>query len=242
MGVPVPGARLIVARLPLAGQSLRITGEEAAHARARRLSAGAAVVLVDGSGAEGFGTVERAAPGSLDVRVDTVAQAPADHFPPIHLLVAAVRAERLAWIAEKATELGTARITVVESERTQSHRASAAPLARLERVVREAAKQSERARWPTLHGPRSFSDAVVGESSAHRLLLDPRGESFPERLGAGSVALLIGPEGGWSEAEHAMALESGWSVASLAAGKLRAETAAVGALMLTRAALARIPH
>lgn len=242
MGVPDPGARLIVPRVPEPGRSFRITGEEAAHARARRLSAGAAVVLVDGSGMEGFGTVERIGPGRLDVRVETVAQAPSDSLFPIHLLVAAVRAERLAWIAEKATELGAARITLVSSERTQSHRASAASHPRLERVVREAAKQSERARWPTLHGPLPFSDALGEETSAHRFLLDPRGESFPERLGAGSVALLVGPEGGWSEAEHAAALGSGWRVASLAAGKLRAETAAVGALMLARAALARIPH
>lgn len=240
--MPVSDARLIVPRVPEPGQSFRISGEEAAHARARRLAAGASVVLVDGSGAEAFGTVESVGPGRLDVRVESVGESPPDRLPPIHLLVAALRAERLAWIAEKATELGVARLTLVESDRTQSHRVSAASLPRLERVVREAAKQSERARWPSLDGPRPFSVAIREESSAHRFLLDSRGEIFPGELGAGSVAILVGPEGGWSEAEPAAALASGWAVASLAAGKLRAETAAVGALMLARTVLSRIPH
>jgi 16S rRNA (uracil1498-N3)-methyltransferase len=56
------------------------------------------------------------------------------------------------------------------------------------------------------------------------------------------VALLVGPEGGWSDAEVAAARDFGWLATSLPAGKLRAETAAVAALTLTRAALARIPH
>ena len=240
--MPVPDARLIVPRVPEAGQPFRITGEEAAHARARRLAAGASVVLVDGSGAEAAGTVEGVGPGHLDVRVESISQSPPDRLPPIHLLVAAVRAERLAWIAEKATELGAARLTLVESERTQGHRASAVSLPRLERVVREAAKQSERARWPTLDGPRPFLGVIREEASEHRILLDPRGESFPGELRGGPVALLVGPEGGWSEAEQTAALASGWTMASLAAGKLRSETAAVGALILARTALSRIPH
>lgn len=240
--MPVSDARLIVSRVPEAGQSLRISAEEAAHARARRLAAGASVVLIDGSGAEAFGTVESVGPGRLDVRVERIGQSPPDRLAPMHLLVAAVRADRLAWIAEKATELGASRLTLVDSERTQSHRASAASLPRLERVVREAAKQSERARWPSLDGPRPFSVAIGEEASAQRFLLDSRGERFPVDLGAGSVALLVGPEGGWSEAEQAAARASGWIVASLAAGKLRSETAAVAALVLARTALARIPH
>jgi 16S rRNA (uracil1498-N3)-methyltransferase len=53
------------------------------------------------------------------------------------------------------------------------------------------------------------------------------------------TALLVGPEGGWSQADLDAALSAGWIVASLSAGTLRAETAAVAALALARAALAR---
>jgi len=238
----VSGTRLIVERLPESGQRFRVAGEEAAHARARRLAAGDPVVLVDGSGIEASGRIERVGRGTFDVLVEAVHAAPEDSTPPIHLLVAVVRVERLAWIAEKATELGAARLTIVESERTQRFRAREAILPRLERVVREAAKQAERARWPSIAGPVAFAEAIHGEHARHRLLLDPRGESFPPRLESGSAALVVGPEGGWSDAEQAEALGAGWTTASLAAGKLRAETAAIGALVLARAAFARNPH
>ncbi len=237
-------ARLVVEALPAAGDTCRIEGEEAAHARARRLAAGDAVVLVDGSGREGRGRVARVTRAAIEVAVETVRAVRGDGHGPIHLLVAAVRPERLSWIAEKATELGAERLTLVTSERTQRFRASEALAARLDRVVREAAKQAERASWPRIAGPLPLPDAFAGEASGTRLILEPSGEPFPSALPAGSVALLVGPEGGWTEAELDAALASGWVAASLAAGKLRAETAAVAALTLARTAMARarLPH
>ncbi len=237
--MPLSGARFVVERLPRAGEILELTGEDAAHARARRLADGDPVVLVDGTGNEAVGRVERASRSGVRVRVDAVAAGPPDPLPAIRLYVAAVRAERLAWIAEKATELGAASLTLVVSERTQSPRAGAPIVARLARVVAEAAKQSERARWPGVAGPIAYADALAVESARHRFLLDPRGEPFPASLVGGEVALLVGPEGGWSDAEHADALAAGWRAIALAAGKLRAETAAVSGLTLAREALAR---
>ncbi len=243
MELPVSGARLVVDALPAAGASCRIGGAEAAHANARRLRRGDAVVLIDGSGREARARVtERGAQG-LDVAVESVAEAPRDPLPAITLAVSAVRGERLAWIAEKATELGVDRLVIVRSERTQTFRAAESSAERLERVVREAAKQSERARWPAIEGPLPLAAFLSREAAGagHRLVLDSRGEAFPSALAALPTALLVGPEGGWSEADLGAALSAGWIVASLAAGILRAETAAVAALALARAALARGP-
>ncbi len=241
MDEPLPFARFVVQAIPPAGASCRIGGEEVAHARARRLSAGDPVILVDGSGREAQGRLTRLSRGALEVAVESVGPAAPQPASEIHLLVAAVRAERLAWIAEKATELGAERLTLVSSERTQRFRAGEGLPARLSRVVREAAKQCERARWPSIAGPVALADLLRSEASANRLILDPTGEPFPAALPAGSTALLVGPEGGWTDAELEAALESGWIAASLAAGKLRAETAAIAALTLARAALARGP-
>ncbi len=241
MELPVPGTRLVVDALPAAGASCRIGGAEAAHANARRLRRGDAVILIDGSGREGRGRVtERGAQG-LDVAVEFVAEAPPDAVPPITLAVSAVRGERLAWVAEKATELGVGRLVIVRSERTQSFRAAESSAERLARVVREAAKQSERARWPVIEGPLALAAYLSSEAARHRFVLDSRGEAFPSALAALPTALLVGPEGGWSEADLGAALSAGWLVASLAAGILRAETAAVAALALARSALARGP-
>jgi 16S rRNA (uracil1498-N3)-methyltransferase len=158
----------------------------------------------------------------------------------ITLLVSALRLERLSWAAEKATELSARRLIVVQTQRTQGFRAAAAHVARLVRVVREAAKQCEASRWPAVSGPVPLEEALE-EPALHRLFLDATGGPFPLRLESGAVALLVGPEGGWTTAETTAARESGWYCVGLPAGKLRAETAAIAAMVLTRAALKSSP-
>jgi 16S rRNA (uracil1498-N3)-methyltransferase len=234
----VSRARLIVAACPEAGSSLVITGAEAAHARALRLAPGDSVTLVDGTGVEAHGTVRRVTKAGLEVFVERVARASESEID-VTLLVSGLRPERLSWVAEKSTELSVRRLVVVTSERAQSFRASAAAAARLRRVVREAAKQCESARWPDVDGPIPI-DEVWGAFDGHRLFFDFVGEPFPSRLTREPVALLIGPEGGWTEAEQRAAHQAGWRATSLPAGKLRAETAAVAAMVLVRAALARV--
>ncbi|HEY3125286.1 MAG TPA: RsmE family RNA methyltransferase, partial [Thermoanaerobaculia bacterium] len=150
-----------------------------------------------------------------------------------------LRVERLAWLAEKATELFAESVTLVASARTQSFRGSAAVRERLDRVAREAAKQCESARWPRIDGPLPLERALSERPASHRLFLDTEGEVFPSELSARAVTLLVGPEGGWTPAERETASAQGWSLVALPAGNLRAETAAIAALVLARAALAR---
>jgi 16S rRNA (uracil1498-N3)-methyltransferase len=149
-----------------------------------------------------------------------------------------LRLERLSWVAEKAAELSVREVVVVATERAQSFRAHAPVVARLRRVVEEAAKQSESARWPEIHGPISLAEAWDAPAT-HRLFLDLPGDSYPSFLARGSMRILVGPEGGWTEAERAAARERGWRATQIPAGKLRAETAAIAAIVLARAALAR---
>ena len=238
MGLSLPRARLVVVPLPGAGETARLSREEATHARARRLRSGDPVVLVDGSGREARAVLRRLDRGGAEVSVDSILEAPSVG-PPLALSVSGLRVERLAWLAEKATELSADRLTIVSSERTQSFRASRGIQDRLERVAREAAKQCEAARWPQIAGPVPFDRALAEDPSSHRVFLDARGESFPSRLAGRGVVLLVGPEGGWTDAERDAARARGWRLAALPAGKLRAETAAVAAMVLARAALLR---
>ena len=235
MDVSRPAARLILARLPVAGETVKVEGEEAAHARARRLKVGDQVVMIDGSGREAQGRIEHLGKAGVAIAVRSVREAP-EEGDAVTLLVSGVRPERLDWIAEKATELGASRLVLVASARAQGFRASGARADRLARVVREAAKQCERARWPEVEGPVGLSEAL-SERARHRLFLDLEGKPFPPSLPPDSAALLVGPEGGWSEAERSAAKAAGWAPTRLPAGKLRAETAAVAGLVLLRAAL-----
>ncbi len=238
MELPLPGTYLIVSRLPRAGERVRLPREEATHARARRLSRGDAVVLLDGSGAQGEGVLARLDRSGGEVEVDRIRTTP-ESGPRIALFVAGVRAQRLSWIAEKATELGAVRLVIVSADRTQAFRAAAPVLLRLERVVREAAKQCGNPRWPQVSGPVSLVEVLRRERSSHRFFCDREGDPFPSRLTLAPAALLLGPEGGWTDEERQTARAVGWSAVAIPAGKLRTETAAVAALVLLRAALSR---
>jgi len=223
--------------VPAPGETADVTGPEAAHARARRLAEGDRVVLFDGSGREGAARVVRCGRAMFSARVDEVRMREPEEG--IALLVAAVRLERLSWIAEKATELGVSRIGIVVAERCQAFRAAPSAIERIERIVREAAKQCDRAVWPRVEGPLSLTAALSDSGAGDRLLLDPAGDAFPATLSGSAAALLVGPEGGWSDAEREAARRGGWSRVALPAGNLRTETAALAGIVMTRAALSR---
>lgn len=232
-------ARLLIGRLPGAGESARLSAAETAHARARRLRPGDPLVLFDGSGRQADARVTRIDRAGTQVRVERIWVEGERGFPLISLCVAAIRAERLAWIAEKATELGVTALTILRTARTQSFRAAPGALARLERVAREAAKQCQSAVWPRIIGPLTLDELLIGEPESRRFFFDPEGEPMPQRLGQKPAILVVGPEGGWTGAERASAVTQGWSLTRLPGGKLRTETAALAAMVLARAAFER---
>lgn len=229
-------ARLIVPEIPDAGSRVRLPREEAVHARARRLKEGDAIILFDGSGREASGRVTRVLRAAVEVEIEAVRATPAPSRD-LTLLVAAIRAERLSWLVEKATELGTSRIVLVESARTQSFRARTGLVGRLDRVARAAAKQSEQRVWPEITGPIALPEALSYEPSVSRFFLDFAGLDRLDARPLARAAVLVGPEGGWTEDEARAASVHGWRSAQLPTGKLRTETAAIAALVLLRAAM-----
>jgi 16S rRNA (uracil1498-N3)-methyltransferase len=159
--------------------------------------------------------------------------------PPVRITLAAalIKFDRFEWIVEKATELGVEAILPVEAERTEKGLFEAARKRRerWERIARESSQQSRRARLPRISAAVRFGDALATEA-ARRYFLDegeapPFGRVLPERREPGeTVALLLGPEGGWTGSERESAAGAGWQAASLGPQVLRAETAAVAAL------------
>jgi 16S rRNA (uracil1498-N3)-methyltransferase len=232
LGEPDVRARLIVPELPAGGSVAEVSGEEASHARALRVRTGDAVLLLDGSGREALGIVLRGGK-RLSVAVERVREAPDPREPDILLAAAGLRMERLSWLAEKATELGVTRFVLAATDRAQAFRSDPARTPRLTRVVREAAKQARRARWPEVVAKPLRE--VLAEAPPVALFLEHSSEPFPTRLPAAPAAIAVGPEGGWTGEERLLAREMGWRLVALPAGRLRAETAAVVALGLLRA-------
>ena len=162
---------------------------------------------------------------------------------PVHLLMAVFKFDHMEWGIEKVTELGVARITPVIARRTEKHLAQAAAkrVDRWRRIVREAAQQSRRTDVPEIDDPIALKAALAMVSAESKLLLaeTEQENSLCAALETevSSVALAIGPEGGWTAEEMAQFTESGWKSVTLGPRILRAETAAIAGLAVCSAML-----
>ena len=161
-----------------------------------------------------------------------------EHVPDLWLCTAPIKKDRFNWIVEKATELGVDRIMPVQTERTQ---AQGLKPDKLRAHMIEAAEQCERTALPSLD-PLTRLPAMLDQWPADRHLFfaDERihatGEgSFRKALvaHAGPAAILIGPEGGFTDSENdrIRALPQAVPI-SLGPRILRADTAALAAISL----------
>ena len=218
----------------IADGRLVLPDDEARHAvRALRHTVGDEIVAVDGAGGRYRVRLteadKRGAAGEI-VAVEREVGEPA--HPLVIGLGVLKNAGRFETFVEKAVELGVTEIVPLETERTE--RARLKPT-RLDNILVAALKQSGRSRLPTLAEPMPLAAVLVERSDGLRILCheaaDPQA-LLPKVLArepGGGVTLLIGPEGGFSEAEVAGAQAAGWTVASLGPRRLRAETAAIAA-------------
>lgn len=212
-----------------------IAGPDAHHlTRVLRVEAGQHFEISDNERAW-LAEVETARKDQVRFRViEEIAAGPA--LPAVTLYLALIRFERFEWAVEKATELGVTRIAPVDAARTERGLFEGAHkrVERWQRIAREASEQSRRLRMPEVTNPMRLAEAL-GDASAHRCWLDeqPGAPPLMRAFSPGendSSALLIGPEGGWTEGERAECTRTGWIGASLGPTILRAETAACAAL------------
>jgi 16S rRNA (uracil1498-N3)-methyltransferase len=159
----------------------------------------------------------------------------------VSLVAALIKFDRFEVMVEKATELGISEIVPVDAVRTERGLSQAAVKrhSRWERIAMEASQQARRVKLPEIQPVRRFGDGLVSDAEV-KLLLDEDSEATPilkvlPKKVVGSVALLVGPEGGWTEEERSQALAGGWQSCSLGKTVLRAETAALAGLAVIRA-------
>ncbi len=159
------------------------------------------------------------------------------------LVPALFKFDRFEWLMEKATELGVARIHPFEAIRTERGLAEAAAKrsARWERIGVEASQQSRRNRLPEIEAVATLAEALAVGADV-RLFLDEDSAAVPmirrvpaRRTVKDTIALLVGPEGGWVPEERAKAVTAGWAPVSLGHTVLRAETAAIAGLAVVKA-------
>lgn len=161
----------------------------------------------------------------------------------IVLCVALIKFDRLELLIEKATELGVSSLVIFAAARSEKGLQRAAPnrLERWKRIAREASEQSRRTTLPRIEAPVPFQQ-VLASAARCRLLLDeatthPLLGALPSDPRRGDrVALIIGPEGGWTDSERTLMHEANWISVSIGDTVLRTETAALAALAVINAA------
>jgi len=164
----------------------------------------------------------------------------AEAEPDLWLLFAPIKRARLDWLIEKATELGAAALLPVWTARTQPERLNGQ---RLRALAIAAAEQSERLSVPEVRLPELLDKVLASWPAQRRLIVcdetgagKPIGAALETLSDTAPVAMLIGPEGGFTETElDALGKLPIVSRVGLGPRVLRAETAAIAALAVFQA-------
>jgi 16S rRNA (uracil1498-N3)-methyltransferase len=214
-----------------------VVAEETAHhlGRVLRAQVGQVYELSDGTRVR-LGRIE-------NVSRDRVEFALLEELPAVEsslqvtLLLAVVKFDSFEWAIEKATELGVSHIVPLATDRSEKSLLAAAEKRsdRWNKILIEAAQQSRRVRPPQLHSVTRVAEAFAERKNEFGLFLSERPDAPPLRQAlkgavTSTAVLGIGPEGGWTDAESALARSVGFHEASLGRLILRTETAVVAAL------------
>jgi 16S rRNA (uracil1498-N3)-methyltransferase len=221
------------------GDRAELTGDDARHlARVLRAEVGQQYELSDNQRAF-LAEITEAGAQRVTFRI-VEPLAPEPPSPDITIFAALIKFDRFERLVEKATELGVARIVPVDADRTEEGLARAATkrVDRWKKIARESSQQARRLRVPDIAAPASF-EAAVSASAAVRFFLEEQPSADPllrvlppVRTPTDAIAILTGPEGGWTDRERALAAQAGWKPVSLGRQILRAETAAIAALAI----------
>jgi 16S rRNA (uracil1498-N3)-methyltransferase len=211
------------------GGRVSLDGDEARHlALVTRHKTGDRVEIFDGRGTAYEAEVLR-----IDKdRVALAISAAVHETPPpcaITLATAVPKGDRFDWLVEKTAEIGVERLVPIVTERSVVD-PRPAKLDRLRRRAIETAKQCGRSRLLEIDPPIAYSELLQHATAAHRLMAHPGGLVATCWLGSSrpaSVVVAIGPEGGFTDEETALAKTAGWTTIGLGPYRLRIETAGV---------------
>jgi 16S rRNA (uracil1498-N3)-methyltransferase len=218
-----------------------LAAEEAQHMRGvLRLKPGDEVFVFDGEGREYLCRIEslRRDEALLTV-IEKVVPASPESALDLTLALALLKGEKFDLSVQKATELGVMKIVPVMTKlsdiRLRDERDAEKRTARWRRIALEAAKQSGRARLPSIEEPLAFDEllkSAYADDEWRVMFAERGGESLAQTLEQSSmrpqsIIALVGSEGGWTEEEIQQARAQGWQIVTLGGRILRAETAAI---------------
>jgi 16S rRNA (uracil1498-N3)-methyltransferase len=220
-----------------------LTGDDAHRLRdVLRLAPGDPLALFDGRGHEWVGQVIAVTKQQVSVG-DLMAITPvAEARVPITLAVGVLKGDQMDAVVRDATMLGAAAIIPLRTAHvTVPPKAwqSGAARDRWQRVAIASATQCRRAVVPDVRPVTDFEACLRGPAALRLICVEPgvgaTAGAWASAAPPTSVQVLVGPEGGWSDAEVQLAISAGAKVLSLGPRTLRAETAPIVALTIVSA-------
>jgi 16S rRNA (uracil1498-N3)-methyltransferase len=242
-GVTLP--RFYVPHLDPKVRETSLPPDEATHlTRVLRLNVGDDVAVFDGRGREFRARVTDTSRRKVLIELLEPISAAPEARVPITLVQAVLKGEKMDAVIRDATMMGVGAIEPIITTRTIA-RGPRAENDRWTRVSVASAKQCRRAVVPTITAPRPFGEWLRSSAHGLRLMLVEPAASTPEicslhlleNHAAGSLVVIVGPEGGWAAEEREKAEQAGCVLVTLGGLTLRADAVAVAALAITRFAL-----
>ncbi len=214
-------------RLSAGATTVELDAGETRHlTTALRGGPGDPVVLLDGDGWVGRGSVESMRKGRARVTIAEASRQPHSDEPPVTLAVGILHGQAMDWALQKAVEIGVRRFVPVLSEHVQlSRKAALGRAGHWRRVSLQALKQCQRPWAMEVEAVRTMPELVDGLPAG--LVADPGGRSLAQLGLDGAETVLVGPEGGLARHELDRLDAAGWRRLRLGPHVLRAETAAV---------------
>lgn len=211
-----------------------VAGDEFHHAiRVVRARVGEPIELFDATGKGARGTIATIEGNYATVTVDEEIGSREARLT-IHLAMAVIQLEKFELVLQKATELGVRSIVPLITDRLELRKERfAGKMDRWQRIVFEAVKQSGRTVTPRLDEPQPFADVIARDGV--KMFFDADADPAQRPSSLEEVTLFIGPEGGWSDEELALARSRECVFERLGPRRLRAETAAIVACAVVAA-------
>lgn len=237
--------RFFIGKTVNEGESVILRGDEARHiASVLRMGSGDELILINGSGDEMSARIESVSKDAVELTVTGVSACAAEPNNRVTLIQGLPKGDKLEFIIQKCVELGIYAVCTVQMKRSVvKGERSSAKLERYNRVSHEAAKQCGRA-----YAPEVFSAASLSECGLERFdlvllayedenenslkaVLSSEKNKLPENS---SIAIVIGPEGGFepSEVEYIISSNKNAHSVSLGSRILRTETAGMALLAM----------
>jgi 16S rRNA (uracil1498-N3)-methyltransferase len=221
--------------------------QQASHhlGKVLRAQTGDEVLLFNGEGGEYRARISCISKQAVAVELHSFVKSDNESPLSIHLGICISKGDRMDFVMQKATELGVSQITPLLAERSQIKRnkeALAKKLRHWQQIVVSACEQSGRNFVPKVNGVENAIDWLKTCDSQAKLILDPFcGSNTKTNQQVDSVALAIGPEGGFSDIEISQAKACDFDGLKLGPRVLRTETAPIAAITLCQIKWGDIP-